>query len=132
VVRSGENIVTIADKYGVTAREVRRWNGLGSNNVAAGKRLRLYVNNGGVAFAQNTNANPAPAPAAASKPKTQQQAPAASASGKGYVTYKVKAGDSLYSISRRYPGVSVDALQKANNLPNTNIRSGQILKIPVG
>jgi membrane-bound lytic murein transglycosylase D len=140
VVRSGENIVRIADKYGVTAQEVRRWNGLGSNNVAAGKRLKLYVDNGGIAFAQNAKTAPpatttTTATAAAAKPKTQQPVAAAStaaASGKEYVTYKVKSGDSLYSISKRYPGVSADALQKANNLPNSNIKPGQILKIPVG
>jgi membrane-bound lytic murein transglycosylase D len=139
-VKSGESIVTIADKYGLTAQEVRKWNGLSSNKVAAGKRLRLYVDNGGVAFAQNTKqlkTEPAPASASAtpSKPKTQQvsSAPlAVTASEKGFVTYKVKSGDSLYSISRKYPGVSADALQKVNNLSNSNIKPGQILKIPVG
>jgi membrane-bound lytic murein transglycosylase D len=135
IVRSGENIVIIADKYGLTAKDVRKWNGLSSNRVAAGKRLRLYVDNGGIAFAQNTKplkSEPAPASAAAPKPKTQQlnTATTAAAASKGYVTYKVKSGDSLYSISRKYPGVSAEALQKANNLSNSNIKPGQILKIP--
>ncbi|MDR1937622.1 MAG: LysM peptidoglycan-binding domain-containing protein [Tannerellaceae bacterium] len=133
VVKSGENIVRIADKYGVTAKDVRKWNGLGSNSVAAGKRLRLYVDNGGVAFARNEKqktAPPASAPVTAAKAGAQQPSPAATVNG--YVTYKVKSGDSLYSISRKYPGISADALQKINNLPNSNIRPGQILKIPVG
>jgi membrane-bound lytic murein transglycosylase D len=134
IVQSGENIVRIADKYGVTAKEVRRWNGLGSNSIAAGKRLRLYVDNGGVAFAQNikqqkTEAAPAAA-TAASKPQSQQTKPITGT--EKYVTYKVQSGDSLYSISRKYPGVSAGALQQVNNLPNSNIKPGQLLKIPVG
>ena len=54
VVLSGENLYTIANRYGVTAKDIRKWNGLGSNRVAKGKRLRLYVDNGGVAFASAT------------------------------------------------------------------------------
>ncbi|MDR1343904.1 MAG: LysM peptidoglycan-binding domain-containing protein [Tannerellaceae bacterium] len=134
-VQSGENVVRIADKYGVTPQEVRRWNGLGSNNIAAGKRLRLYVDNGGVAFAQNTKqqkTETAPAPIAVATPKARSQQTASAAVTGGYVTYKVKSGDSLYSISKKYPGVSANTLQKANNLPNSNIKPGQLLKIPVG
>lgn len=51
VVASGENIYTIANRYGVTPKDIRKWNGLGSNRVAKGRRLRLHVDNGGVAFA---------------------------------------------------------------------------------
>ena len=54
MVLSGENLYTIANRYGVTAKDIRKWNGLGSNRVAKGKRLRLYVDNGGVAFASAT------------------------------------------------------------------------------
>ena len=34
VVASGENIYTIANRYGVTPKDIRKWNGLGSNRVA--------------------------------------------------------------------------------------------------
>ncbi|MDR3140289.1 MAG: LysM peptidoglycan-binding domain-containing protein [Tannerellaceae bacterium] len=133
VTKPGENLYTIADKYGVTAREIRTWNGLGSNRVASGKRLKLYVNNGGVAFASNNAAKqtkPQQAATVSSAPKTTASSQASASSGQ--VTYKVKSGDSLYSIAKKYPGVSVSTLQKANNLSNTNIRPGQILKIPAG
>jgi LysM repeat protein len=44
--------------------------------------------------------------------------------------YKVKMGDTLYSISRRYK-VSVDALMEANGLTSTLIEAGQVLVVPV-
>lgn len=48
----------------------------------------------------------------------------------GGVTYTVKAGDTLYSIARKY-NVTVAALAKANNITNYNlIRVGQVLVIP--
>ncbi len=123
VVLSGENLYTIANRYGVTAKEIRKWNGLGSNRVAKGKRLRLYVDNGGVTFASTAKTPSKPAAA------TSRQV----ASGnKNYVSYKVKSGDSLYSISRKYPGVTASSLQKVNGLASPDIRPGQVLKIPVG
>ncbi|WP_417443635.1 glucosaminidase domain-containing protein [Joostella sp.] len=42
------------------------------------------------------------------------------------MTYKVKKGDTLYSISKRY-NVSVDAIKRKNGLRDNNIKIGQIL-----
>jgi len=47
-VRQGETMNTIANRYGVTVSQVKKWNGLKSNKVKTGVRLTLYVNNGGV------------------------------------------------------------------------------------
>lgn len=42
-VRRGETLASIANKYGVTARQLRRWNGLKSNKVAKGRNLKIIV-----------------------------------------------------------------------------------------
>lgn len=44
-------------------------------------------------------------------------------------THKVAKGDTLFGLSKRY-GVSVKAIQDANNLTNNNLRIGQRLTIP--
>jgi len=38
-VRRGDTIVTVADRFGVTTRELRRWNGMRSNHLYAGRTL---------------------------------------------------------------------------------------------
>lgn len=43
--------------------------------------------------------------------------------------YTVKKGDSLYKIAQKY-NTTVDAIVKLNNLPNTNLSIGQVLRIP--
>ena len=146
VVKNGENLHVIGNQYGVTAREIRRWNGLGSNRVPVGKRLTLHVDNGGVSFAsvkpaeavKNTT-SPAKTETAqavktnsAAKTQSTAAAPAAKTTEKGFVSYKVKSGDSLYTISKKYPGVSATNIQKVNGLSDSRIRPGQVLKIPVG
>jgi len=50
--------------------------------------------------------------------------------GPQYVTYVVRRGDTLYSISRRY-GTSVEAVVAANGLADYAIYAGQELRIPV-
>lgn len=49
-VKSGENLYTIANKYGVTAQNIRKWNNLRTNRVPRGKRLTIYVDTGGVTY----------------------------------------------------------------------------------
>ena len=139
VVLRGENLYTIANRYGVTAKDIRKWNGLGSNRVAKGKRLILYVDNGGVAFAATqpkttTTTTKSAATSSVTKATVTSQAGTASAAanGKGFIAYTVKSGDSLYSIAKKYPGVSTKDLQQVNGLNGSNIRPGQVLKIPIG
>lgn len=128
VVENGENLYTIANRYGVTAKEIRGWNGLKSNRVSRGKRLKLEVDNGGVALVS--------AAPARNEKKTDPAIAKANAivkvSDKGVISYEVQSGDSLYSIAQKYPGVSTDDLRKANGLTSSNLRPGQVIKIPVG
>ena len=113
---------------------IRKWNGLGSNRVAKGRRLRLHVDNGGVAFAsvktKKTEKDGAVKAGQKATPVVTKSNQTARVSGKS-LTYKVQSGDSLYSIAKKYPGVSTDDLQRANGLTSADIRPGQVLKIPV-
>ena len=42
-VRPGDTVDLIADRYNVTAYQIRRWNGLRSSRLTPGRTLRLYV-----------------------------------------------------------------------------------------
>lgn len=119
IVLKNENIYTIANRYGVTARDIKKWNRLSSNRLQRGKRLKLYVDNGGVLFAAQ-----APQKETTSQQKTAKQ--------DNYLSHKVKSGESLYSIASKYPGITAQDLRKANKLSNSKIMPGQVLKIPKG
>ena len=41
-IRSGETLSTIARRYRVTVNELKRWNGLNTSRIVAGKRLKIY------------------------------------------------------------------------------------------
>ena len=126
-VESGETIYKIANRYGVTASQIRKWNGLRSSRVSKGMRLRLNVDNGGVAFASNDKTSRSDAVDKSSKANAGK-----SKTYSGRVkTYTVRSGDSLYTIAKKYPGVSAEDLQNINGLNDADIYPGQELKIPL-
>ena len=101
-IKRGESIGLIADKYNVSVSELKRWNKLRSNTIQAGKTLKIYSD---------------VKTASVSSPK---------ASSNGY--YTVQPGDSLFSIARKYPGISADDLKKWNDISGDNIQPGMKLK----
>ena len=127
--KTGETVYTIANLYGVTAQNLRKWNGLSGSRVTPGRKLRVYIDNGGLTFASQTTNTSEPAPA--QKNTTVSAVTQSSGNNSGNVSYQVQQGDSLYTIAKKYPGVTVQSIQQANGLTTTLLQIGQILKIPV-
>lgn len=100
VVQRGDSLYSIARKYGTTVDELKSLNNLSSNELQIGQILKLPTNE------QNGEVIP-----------SQEN------------TYKVVAGDSLYSIAQKYD-TTVDELKKLNNLTSNTLSIGQILKVP--
>ena len=109
-VRQGDNLGRIAMQHKVTIRQIREWNNLKSDRINVGQRLVIYTKE-----KPPERANENPAKPAAPEPGT-------------YVDYVVKQGDSLWSISRQFPGVTVDDIMRWNNI-GERIDIGQVLKI---
>ena len=102
-IRRGESLGLIAEKYKVSIGSLRSWNGIRGNNIQAGKTLKIY---------------------SSSKPSSSSSS---NTSNNG--TYTVKSGDSLYSIAKKFPGISADNLKNWNDISGNNIRPGMKLKI---
>jgi membrane-bound lytic murein transglycosylase D len=67
---------------------------------------------------------------AASAPPAATPSPTLPLTGVTTRTYKVKRGDTLYVVARRF-GTSVGVIQRLNHLgSSTNIHAGQVLKLP--
>ncbi|MDC0336145.1 LysM peptidoglycan-binding domain-containing protein [Pseudodesulfovibrio sp.] len=110
VVRSGDTLWSISQKFGTTVNTVKRSNGLRSSRLKVGQKLYI-PNNSGAATKQAVKD--------AGKVKTQ------------LVRYKVRRGDNLTSIARKF-GVKVSELRKWNALNSKGtIYAGQRLKVYV-
>jgi murein DD-endopeptidase MepM/ murein hydrolase activator NlpD len=113
----GENLDTIALKYGVPQNQILSANQLGSASQVTSGRVLVIPHLVGVAPGQ---AAPAVVTAAPVGGRPQ-------ASGS---TYTVMTGDTLYAISKK-TGADANAILALNNLGNTSqIKAGQVLKLP--
>jgi membrane-bound lytic murein transglycosylase D len=107
-IRSGETLSSIAQRYGVTSRNLQDWNNMSSTRIVAGRSLVVYSNR----------------PASTSSAQTRSVASnttQVAASANGNVTYHtVKSGDTVWGIARQYQGVSDSDILKWNNLSRTS------------
>lgn len=113
-VKKGDTLGKIAARYHVTVNQLKKWNHLRTTTLSIGQKIRIYK--GG------------PAPAKTSSSSGKSSSPGSS-SPTDYTTYTVKAGDSLYSISRQFPGTTPEKIMKLNGI-NANIKPGMKLRIP--
>ncbi|KAF2336512.1 LysM peptidoglycan-binding domain-containing protein [Flavobacterium daemonense] len=122
VVAAGDNLGSIAKKFGTTIAELKELNGLTSNNIGLGKTL--VISKEVPVIEETANVNTALA-ANASVDSFKKSA----VSKKISEDYYVKKGDSLYSISKKYPGVTISDIKKWNGIKDGDIKPGMKLKI---
>ena len=118
-VKSGDNLGSIANKFGITLPELKEWNNLSSNNLALGKTLI-------VSKKENTVDATTTVIASNSVDSFKKKSPSAKSMQEDYF---VRKGDSLYSISKKYPGVTISDIKKWNGIKDEDIKPGMKLKI---
>ncbi len=104
-IRSGDSLIGISRKYGVSVATLKSYNNLRSDIVKIGQKIKIPTSN-------NVG-------------RSASVSYVSSGSGE----YVVKKGDTLLSISIKNQ-VSVNDLKKVNNLNSTLLSIGQKLKIP--
>lgn len=98
-VRRGDSIYSIAKKYGITQRSIRRTNNLRSSRLRIGQRLVLVI-----------------------PPRATMQPPP------GKNVHVVRRGETLFSIAKKHR-TSVTKIRKINSLRTTRLSIGQRLRI---
>lgn len=96
VVRSGDTLWLLAQRYHTTVDAIIHLNGLPDNNLSIGQILKI------------PSASTMPAP---------------------YFDYTVRAGDTLWQLAQRF-GTTVDAIKNLNGLNSDTLQIGQVLRIP--
>ena len=147
-VRAGENLASIAARYGATVQDLMAWNDLSDpDRIQAGQRLRVgggtpagaaavqytikkgdtlggIASQFGVSSAQLQRDNNIGDPSKIKVGQVIQVRPNTS----GWTSYTVQKGDTLGGIARRY-GCAVSDLQTWNSLGSSTIYPGQQLRI---
>ena len=110
-VRRGESLGLIAKKYHLSVTELKKMNGLQSNTIRAGQKLKV---------------------GRAVTGSTAQAAPTRIDSVEQYIYYQVQPGDTLWNIAERHPGITVEDLRRMNaDLEKDGLKPGRKIKVGV-
>jgi membrane-bound lytic murein transglycosylase D len=114
-VKSGDVLGAIAQRHRVKTDDLRKWNNLNGNIIHPGQKLNIWLRssmNNAVASAKNTG--PVVQPVLLS-PDSK--------------TYTVQPGDTLWEISKKFQGLSIDKIKSLNKLKGNKLQPGQRLII---
>ena len=100
VVKNGDTLSEIAERYGYSSRTLRRWNRVG-RYIHPGDRLTIYVKDGG-----------------------------GSGSARSDVVVRVRKGDTLWDIARHHGVSLTSLLHANNLSRSDLIRPGDLIKVP--
>ena len=138
-VRKGDTVQSVADNFGVSAQQLRRWNGIRSTtNSLAGRRvlaLHLPISPGAhdaELATSRSKSRRSKTEAASAKPPTTKSSEIERLKPEkevAVVHHRVRSGETLYSIANAYR-TSVAALKRDNRNVRV-IRPGMILNIPI-
>jgi membrane-bound lytic murein transglycosylase D len=112
IVGKGEFLGTIARKYNTTVNELLEINSLSDTNIKEGDKLIVGKE-----------------VSSSSKEKKTKEDYAVTIKKAKQKLYQVRQGDTLTSISKQFPGVSIADIEKWNNIKSENLKPGMKLKI---
>lgn len=149
VVKRGDTLYSIANKFGLSVSELKNLNNLTSNDLSVGQILKINnnyesnntytVKSGDTLYKianefnttvnelknlNNLTSNMLNVGQILLLPNNEIVNP------EQYLEHVVKSGDTLYSIAKIY-NTTVDGIKELNNLSSNNLRLGQILLIPL-
>jgi len=104
-VKHGDNLAGIADKFGVSVKQIKKWNNISSKSIAAGKTIKIFSNENASSYGDNVSKLSA-----------------------NINSYKVKKGETLGQVADKFK-VSQANLRKWNKIKGNKINAGQILRV---
>ncbi len=112
VVRSGETLGVISNRYRVSIDSIKRWNNLSSTTIYAGQHLIIKEPEGMTTKQKKKEEEEK------GKEKSEKETQA-------FIYYEVQKGDTLADIADKYPDIEIEQLIKFNNFCENKLKPGQ-------
>lgn len=123
IVQRGDNLTSIASKHNVTVEQLKEWNDLRKSTIVAHQKLTIHQPKTSEVLAMATTEEEAK-PVVAKKAVKQT---IKATEKQQEIIHHVQPGDTLWNISQKYNGISVEQIKKLNKLKTNEIKPGQKL-----
>jgi membrane-bound lytic murein transglycosylase D len=117
-VKRGDVLGSIAMRHGVSVTNLKRWNNLHSNTIHVGQRLNVFPKNSGGSSSGGSSSVLA---------STKSSGTSSHAPVPGSKTYVVQPGDTLWDISQKFEGLTIEKIKSMNHLGTSKLQPGQKL-----
>ena len=121
VLKYGEKLSDLARRYGVRIQDIKSWNYIGKRGLKPGKRLVIYVR-------EQNNVTPKLEVTKSNNVDTSVKLQAKKNTSKIYYYHKVKKGETLSRIAKKY-NVKTSNLMILNRMKSNGLGSRKYLKI---
>ena len=134
-IKSGDNIGYIAEWFNVRASDIRYWNHKRTNRLIAGKKLLIYVPQEKASYYRKFNSMSFAAKQKAigeSPNRGEEEEKQKAHLSDDYVYYKVRRGDNLWTIAKKFSGISNKDIIRINNFSYNDVqhlKPGDVIKI---
>ncbi|MEO5600016.1 MAG: LysM peptidoglycan-binding domain-containing protein [Cyclobacteriaceae bacterium] len=113
-VKGGDVLGSIAMRHRVRVTDLKKWNNLKTDVIRTGQRLNIWSQT-----------------STASKNTASSRNSSSIASIAGSKTYTVQPGDTLWDISKKFNGLTIEKIKMLNKLNNSKIQPGQKLIVGI-
>ena len=130
-VKSGDNLGFISEWYNVRTSDIRYWNNVRGNMIRVGQKLNIYVPKGTASkYADINSLSFEQKQQRIGKSTSKIEEPITQSTDNSYIYYKVKSGDTLWEIAKKYEGVTETDIMNLNNISSgRSLKAGQMIKI---
>lgn len=133
IVKSGETLGSISKKYGISTNEIKYLNKIRGKSVAPGKKIVVGYYPVDKTIAKGSDTTKQVIAVANTKAVSDTiKRRTVSATPQKFRYYKVAPGDTIWSIAKKFPGITHLDILNNNKLKDGHIEPGQTLKIPKG
>lgn len=128
-VQSEDTLYSIAQRFGVSVRALKVWNGLEDATLHEGQVLRVRPPSGGPAIADSTAGKEDPPADTTAEARENTPDAVESTPPQPYGQHAVEAGDSFVNLAVRL-GTTADTLFSLNDHITAALLPGQVLRLP--
>ncbi len=124
-IKPGDTYSNIGEWYDVSAKDLQYWNNVRSSKLQIGQKIEVWVNANKYSHYKKINSMSREKKEETNIPSsnTHKEKTFVKPNKNIHITYKIKSGDNLWTIAKKYSGISAENIKKINGFTDEDLRA---------